>query len=206
MDDSGMGSVTHWIGALKGGDRHATTPLFDRYYRRIVALARARLGEAGGAIADEEDAAVSVFVDLFDGAPLGKFPLLDDRDDLWSLLAAITARKAHDLKRSQSRLKRGGNRLVRACDLDAGGRDGMMEQVPGAEPIAEFTVMMAEECQRRIEAIENDVLRNVAMLRLDGFSNDEIAVRLGCTRRTVMRKVKLIRTAWSAHPSEEHAA
>jgi DNA-directed RNA polymerase specialized sigma24 family protein len=206
MDDSGMGSVTHWIGVLKGGDHRAAAPLFDRYYRRIVALAGKRLGGATGLAADEEDAALSVFVDLFDGAPRGNFPLLDDRDDLWKLLAVITVRKAADLKKQQSRLKRGGNRLVRACDFDEGDGKGLMEQFPGAEPIAEFTVMMAEECQYRIDALEDDMLRNVAMMRLDGFSNQEIAERLGCTRRTVMRKVGLIRLAWGAHPSEEDVA
>jgi len=195
MDDSSVGSVTHRIGVLKGGDRRAAAPLFDRFYRRTVALARAKLGSSGGPIADGEDAALSVFVDMFDGAPQGTFPLVDDRDDLWSLMAVMTARKAADLKKQQSRLKRGGDRLIRACDLDDGGRDGAVGQVPGAEPIAEFTVVMAEECQCRIDALEDDVLRNVAMLRLDGFSNREIAERLGCTRRTVVRKVELIRLA-----------
>jgi DNA-directed RNA polymerase specialized sigma24 family protein len=206
MDDSTMGSITHWIGVLKGGDGRAAAPLFERYYERIVALARARLRGAGGPIADEEDAAVSVFVDLFVGAPLGKFPLLDDRDDLWGLLAVITARKAADLKKRQGRRKRGGNRIVHACDLDDEGRAGVMEQAAGREPIAEFTVMMAEECQRRIDALKDDVLRDVAMLRLEGFSDGEIAERLGCSRRTVMRKVKLIRLAWSPRDGEEHAA
>jgi len=73
-------------------------PLFNRYNRRIVAPARKRLGGAAGLDPDEKDAALNVFVDLFDGAPQGKFLLLDNRDDPWRLLAFITARKVADLK------------------------------------------------------------------------------------------------------------
>jgi len=31
---------------------------------------------------------------------------------------------------------------------------------------------------------------------MDGYTADEIAKRLGCTRRTVARKLELIRDAW----------
>ena len=67
-DDSG--SVTHWIGALRGGDLDAAQPLWERYFARLVRLAQARLRtrRGPGVAEDEEDAALSAF-DSFRGVP-----------------------------------------------------------------------------------------------------------------------------------------
>jgi hypothetical protein len=37
------GSVTGWIDRLKAGDPAAARPLWERYFRRMLALARRRL-------------------------------------------------------------------------------------------------------------------------------------------------------------------
>ena len=176
MEDMSQGSITRWIGELKQGDPRAAAPLFDRYYQRIVGLARARLGRAAHLGADEEDAALSVFLDLFEGAPRGKFPLLDDRDDLWSLLAVITARKVTDLRRRQGRAMRGGGRIVGESDIEG----DEIGRAADAGPGPDLAVMMAEEFRLRIEALDDDQIRQVALLRLDGYSNEEIAARMGC--------------------------
>jgi len=55
-------SVTAWIGALRGGDSdEAARRLWDRYFDRLVDLARARLRAAARGPDDEEDAALSAF-------------------------------------------------------------------------------------------------------------------------------------------------
>ena len=68
-------------------------------------LRAARLKDAGG---DEEDAALSAFESLYAGLANGKFPQLNDRDDLWRLLVVITSRKVLLQARRQLRQKRGG--------------------------------------------------------------------------------------------------
>ena len=40
------GSVTAWIEQLKAGDSAAAAPLWQGYFRRLVGLARQRLGAA----------------------------------------------------------------------------------------------------------------------------------------------------------------
>src|SRR5262245_62417052 len=47
------GSVSHWLGQLKAGDRAAAQPLWERYFRRLVALARTRLQGTPRRAADE---------------------------------------------------------------------------------------------------------------------------------------------------------
>jgi len=63
MPPDDLGSVTHWLGALRGGDLDAAQPLRERYFVRLVGLARAglRTGRSPGAAEDEEDAALSAF-------------------------------------------------------------------------------------------------------------------------------------------------
>src|SRR6266545_4470417 len=105
-------SVTHWLNLLQGGDPRAAQQLWERYFHRLVGLARAKLQGHPRRAADEEDVALSVFRCLCEGASRGRFPELEDRDDLWRLLVTLTERKAYNLARDERRLKRGGGAVV----------------------------------------------------------------------------------------------
>jgi DNA-directed RNA polymerase specialized sigma24 family protein len=205
MAEEQGGSITHWLGDLKGGDLAAAQPLWERYFSKLVVLARAKLQKRRhtGAEADEEDAALSAFNSFCVGVAGGKFPQLADREDLWKILVTITARKAFAQAQRRNRLKRGGGRVVEEATL-RGGADRSesasgLEMIAGNEPTPEFAAMVAEECQRLLEALDDDDLRQVAVSRMEGYSCDEIAAQLGCARRTVARRLDLIRKTWLAH-------
>src|SRR5207237_8589108 len=100
------GSVTRWVGQLQAGDQEAAQHLWERYFRRLVGLARRKLRDAPRRAADEEDVALSAFDSFCRGAQRGRFPQLLDRDNLWRLLVVITARKASCHLRAERRLKR----------------------------------------------------------------------------------------------------
>ena len=199
MDLQPDGSVTHWLGALKGGDAAAAQRLWERYFDRLVRLARAKLGAMPRGAADEEDVALSAFHSFCQGAARGRFPRLDDRDNLWRLLVTITARKALDQVRRQARQKRGGGRVL-VGSAQAGGEDDTdgagLDQVVGQEPTPQFAAMVADECRRLLAALGDETLRQVALLRMEGYSDEEIAARVDCSLRTVSRKLALIRKAW----------
>ena len=97
------GSVTRLIDMLKEGDRLAAQGLWERYFQRLVGLARARLARAPSPVADAEDVALSAFDSFYRRAERGEFPRLEDRDDLWQLLFVLTVRKAINLVRYQGR-------------------------------------------------------------------------------------------------------
>src|SRR5262249_53685630 len=105
------GSVTDWIGQLKAGDPAAAQKLWERYFQRLVGLARKKLQGTPRRAADEEDVALSAFASLCRRVAAGQFPQLRDREDLWHLLLVITARKALNQIRHERRQKRGGTLL-----------------------------------------------------------------------------------------------
>lgn len=87
---SGDQGVTRWLRDLKAGDQDAARLLWQRYYRELVELARARLGRTPRRIADEEDVALSVLRCLCEGAARGQFAAVVNRQELWQLLPTIT--------------------------------------------------------------------------------------------------------------------
>jgi DNA-directed RNA polymerase specialized sigma24 family protein len=180
-------SVTHWLDQLRAGDPAAARPLWQRYFARLVALARRRLRGAPRAVADEEDVALSAFDSFCRAAREDRFPELADRDDLWRLLVVLTERKAIDAVRRQGRAKRGGGRAAGGPALAA---------LAGREPTPEFAALVAEECERLLGLLDDDALRTLALLKLEGYANGEIAERLGCALRTVERKLAVIRGLW----------
>src|SRR4051812_4250847 len=195
------GSVTRLIGALAGeGTDSAAEQLWQRYFDQLVRLAQARLKSAPRGVADEEDVALSAFDSFCRGAVRGRFPRLGDRDDLWRLLVTITARKAIDHVQSERRQRRGGGRVIDEAHVDAMGPEGgrWLEQVVGREPTPEFVAQVVEECRHLLEGLGDEGLRTVALLRMEGYGNDEIAQRLGCGLRSVERKLERIRKRWLA--------
>jgi RNA polymerase sigma factor (sigma-70 family) len=185
---SPTGPVTYWIDRLKAGDPRAAQQLWDCYFQRLVKLARQKLHDIPRQVADEEDVAISAFQSLCEGAERGQFPQLHDRDDLWQLLVMITARKAIDLKRHQGREKRGGGEAAGHVSL---------EEIISREPTPEFAAEMAEECQRLLQQLGDDSLQNVALLKMEGYTTNQIATRLGCVPRTIERKLRVIRNFWA---------
>jgi DNA-directed RNA polymerase specialized sigma24 family protein len=193
------GSVTRWIGPLKAGEVEAAQALWDRYFDGLVRLARTRLRDAPLAAADEEDVALSAIHCLCHGAAAGRFPQLADRDNLWRLLATITAQKAIDLQRRETREKRGGGKTRGEVELAAGDTEAsLVAQVVGREPSPEFAAQLDEEYRRQLDRLEDDGLRQIAVWKMEGYENDEIARRLGCGVRTVERKLGVIRAIWQA--------
>jgi DNA-directed RNA polymerase specialized sigma24 family protein len=195
----GCNSVTLWLESLKAGDAAAAGKLWRRYFEALVRLARDRLRGAPRAVADEEDAALNAFDSFVRGAARGRYPRLDDRDDLWRLLVTITERKAFDQAQQERRQKRGGGRVV---GMAGAGDPGGAVDVADAMPTPEFAAMVADECRVLLGRLRDDSLRQVALLRMEGYSNEEIADRLGCSLRTVARKVELIRRTWAGEGTD----
>jgi DNA-directed RNA polymerase specialized sigma24 family protein len=189
---SAPSSIIQWLRRLETGDRHAAGPLWDRYFDRLVRLARRQLQNAPRRAADEEDVALSVLDSFCRRAVDHGFEQVQSRAGLWQLLEQITAHKVIDHVRREQARKRGGTEPPLS--------DAHLEEVMAADPSPDLVVEFAEECRHLLAVLPSDELRRIARLRMDGWEVKDIAVEIGCSPPTVYRKIDLIReTWWGAH-------
>jgi DNA-directed RNA polymerase specialized sigma24 family protein len=196
---SDTGSVTHWIRRLEAGDQAAFQKLWEVYFRRLAGLVRKRLLGAPRSAADEEDVALSALDSVIRRAREGRFPRLRDRHDLWQLLVLIAGRKALNLARNERRERRGGGQVRHASALPGGDpseEGALFADLIGREPEPALAAQVVEEYQRLLDGLGDDLLRSVAVCKLEGYTTAEIAARLGRAPATVHRKLRLIREAW----------
>jgi len=193
-----FGSVTHWIGALRSGDQEAAQQLWQRYWKRLVGLAAKKLAGSQRQHADEEDIAQIAMKSFFLGAREGCFPQLHDRHDLWALLVRITANKAIDKRIHDRAQKRGGKHVIRSMDRMVDSQWGeQLEPILGDEPTPEFATQVTEQYHQLLAALPDATLRQIAVWKMERYTHDEIAEKLGCVRRTVQRRLQLIQQIWT---------
>ncbi len=184
-------AVTQWIAGMKAGEAAAVEKLWQAYFQQLVQLARKKLRDAPRRAADEEDVALSAFKSFCLGAQQGRFPQMVDREGLWALLVAITSHKSADYVRHERRDKRGGKVKVEQ------GSGARLDEIIVREPTPEFALQIADTLHELLALLDDEVLRTIALSKMEGYSVDEIAERLSCAPRTVKRKLQRIRTLWS---------
>ena len=122
----------------------------------------------------------------------------DDRADLWPLLLTLTAQKAIDLLRRESRQRRGGGKVrgesVFANSDGATGLDGFANE----QPTPEFLAMVDERYAQLMAQLRDDTLRSVVQSKMEGETHQCIAEKLGISIHAVGRKIRMIKATWSA--------
>ncbi len=195
-------SVTQRLDEIKQNDEAAITALWEQYYPALSGFAEKRLAALGvqKRVFNGEDVAASALASFFKAVQRDRFTELNNSDDLFRLLKRITIRKVIDRKRHSQSLKAGGGKLrgesafgTNADSVAAFGIDA----VQGETPTPEWIAMMEEECKNLFAALEDAELQTIACLRLEGYSNAEIASQRGYSIATVERRLKLIRAQWS---------
>jgi RNA polymerase sigma factor (sigma-70 family) len=176
-------SVTRLIRATQQGRESAVAPLLAVYFDRLVQLARKRLQNLPGMANYDEDLALRSFYSVYRRVGDKERPLqLTDRDDLWRLLATRTISRAIDLIRRHKPGEVPGH-------FDP-------EQLLAREPTPDEVVATADECRRLLDLLDEPELQQIALWKVEGQTNDEIAARLNCVPRTVERKLRRIRALW----------
>jgi RNA polymerase sigma factor (sigma-70 family) len=182
-------SITRLIRAVQDGSRSAVRPLLSAYFGRLVRLASKRLRNLPGLGGYDEDLALRSFQSVYQRLRDPARPLdLAGRDDLWRLLATRTISRAIDLIRRHRPAEVPGNFDV--------------TQVLSREPTPDEAAALADECRRLLEALSEPDLRQIALWKVEGYTNEEISARLDCVPRTVERKLSRIRLLWQ-HELEE---
>lgn len=196
--ESEGGDVTLWIESLREGDDAAATQLWEYCFPRLLRYSKRRLPEHLRKVMDEEDVALSAFKSLVHNAQRGGLAEVESRESLWKLLTCIAARKASGYVRHEKRKKRGGG-LVRGesiFQVDGESAQPGIQQVPNSNQEGGLIGQFGEQCCELLELLDDDTLRAIAILRMEGYSVEEVAERIGCSKRSVERRLSLVRRIW----------
>lgn len=190
-------SITGWFHALRDGDDSAAEDLWNRYFARLTGLAKSQL--VHDPAYNEEDLAVSVFDALCRATRGGSYQSLGDREELWRLLVTIANRKMIDRHRRTTAKRRAltdedVSQLKVVEDLD---------ELAGSECSPEWQLVLAERCQILLDLLDDDRMREIALLKLDQHTNHEIADQLHISERSVRRTINLIRRTWQQELQQE---
>jgi DNA-directed RNA polymerase specialized sigma24 family protein len=166
--------VESWIERLERGSETAAHHVWNAYFDRLVRLAERRMNVRQAA--DGEDVALSAIHSLINGVRQGRFEEISGTDSIWRLLVVLTVRKALRHVEHEGAQKRNVNKRV----------------------TPEMIVMLDEQCQCLLDSLDDEVLREVAVCKLNGDTTAEIAAKINCVPRTVRRYLELIREIWQS--------
>ncbi|TWT92732.1 ECF-type sigma factor [Stieleria varia] len=187
--------ISMLIERIKSGrDDEASAALWENYFERLKAVAKRNLGGVSTRSSDEEDVALSAMHSFFRRAEGGGFEELSNRNELWSLLLTIVIRKAQAQRRRANAQKRGHDAVRGESVFNniAGKAGAGLSGVAGDAGLASLLL----EGTERLHQLDDPTLQRIAVLKLEGYTINEIADRLRLARSTVKRKIGLIKERW----------
>lgn len=179
---------------IQQGESRATQQLWQEFFDRLVVFASRKLRGTPRAMSDEEDIALSALKSLCLGLQRGKISAIDNRESLWRLLLVITSRKVIDVANYHRRDKRNHQRLAQPQSSQTA--DQMLGNLVSCEPSPEIAAEITDSIRTALDALVQPELKQVAEWKLLGWTNQEIAERLGRSLSTVERKLRTIRAIW----------
>jgi DNA-directed RNA polymerase specialized sigma24 family protein len=72
----------------------------------------------------------------------------------------------------------------------------ILDRIDSDGPTPAEAALMNEALEHRFQMLKDPELRRIALWKLEGYTNPEIAAQLQCTVRTVERKLERIRAYW----------
>jgi RNA polymerase sigma-70 factor (ECF subfamily) len=160
----------------------ASREVFERFTRRLIALARSHIHAKLQHKVDAEDVVQSAYKSLV--LRYGDDVLRTQRlDSLWSLLSLITLRKCADRVRHFHADCRD---VARENPADGGSQFSGLREAIGREPMPEHAAALSEiieEILRELTPAERPIIE----LSLQGYSTSEVSEQLGRAERSVRR-------------------
>jgi RNA polymerase sigma-70 factor (ECF subfamily) len=168
---------------LRAGDEAAAHEVFQRFVRKLVRLACRQFDAALRRKVDPEDVVQSAYKSFFLRYGAGKLEV-HDWGNLWGLLTMITLRKCLD-RVEYHRAECRDVRREAAAQSGTAGTEPWWEAV-AREPMPEEAVVLAETVDLLLRGLDEEE-RPILEMSLQGYTTQEISVRLGRSERSVRR-------------------
>lgn len=178
-----------WVRRLAKGDPEVVEEFWGEYGARLQGLASEYLTTRLYRRVGPEDVVQSVCRTFLRRAQIGQFQLTDS-ESLWRLLCAITLTKVREKARFHRRQKRSFDR-ERHFEPAAGDSGGPELQPEAPQPTPAEAVEFADQLDQLLSGMDEEE-RRLVELKLEQFTNQEIADKLGCSERTVRRILKRV--------------
>ena len=195
-DDTEPGSITNIISQNGEMSEESARLLWERFFDRLCRFAERKVYKRHRRLIDPEDIAGSAMFALMQGLKEGKFHSVKNRDQLWQMLVMIAARKTVNKSKFLDREKRGGRQTRGESALNNLGLANLSQYIDKTDDPAKF-VEIEMTCRELLIALPSDRYREIALMRLAGYSNQEIGMKLGCSTRTIDRHLEAIREVWN---------
>ncbi len=176
-------------------DDQSAEVIWNRYFERLLRFATSQMRGMSKATRDEEDITLSVLKSVCLSLRDGRGSIRDD-EGLWPLLVVICKHKIANQYAYQNRAKRDTSK---SKSIDA--ESGLAEELHSKEIQPEMLVEFNERLEQLFSILEKVPLKKIALAKVQGFTNEEIALEMKCSLSTVERKLRTIRGIWS-HENE----
>ena len=180
------------IQGLRAGDRHIVQEFCEQYGALLLDLADKHLAGPLRRRVGPEDVAQSACRTFLRRARAGEFQLADS-ENLWRLLCAITLTKVREQARFHQRQKRGIDQEVPLASDSSSSGDAAGFEPADSGPTPAEAAEFADQFQQLMAGLDDEE-RRLVDLKLQQYTNAEVADRLGCSERTVRRILKHVRS------------
>ena len=192
-------SVTQWIEGLRTGESDAVAAVWDRLSPSLQLSAGRVLESYRIRTISGEDVVGVAFLNCLNRLQSGGYEEISNRLMLSALFQTAVKRQARDEAAKEYAEKRGGGRVrgESAFKGKPGKATPGFDQLNGGMATPDSVLEATELFVQLTEQLSGDE-RTAAILKVDGYSNREIATELDCSVPTVERKLRRVREVFSA--------
>jgi RNA polymerase sigma factor (sigma-70 family) len=200
-------TTTIIVNKIASGDRIALDELVHRYNWKMVRMADRYMRRLRTHLVtcDAEDAVNDTLVKLYRRAIDGELPCVESSIEFWKMFFsmlmdeirgaldrdAATKRGGPGARRSRDQSRLGGNSRPwrEGFSLDDLSADQIYELLPRSQDLA----LIRLETEEFLQHLDDPLTGKIAVLRLQSYTNEQIAELLELNERTIERKLVAIR-------------
>ncbi len=173
-------------------DDQTAAEIWNKYFERLLRFATTQMRGMPKIASDEEDITLSVLKSVCLSIRDGRISEIDEDTRLWKLLVVICKRKIANQYAYQRRGKRDVSKSQSIDDDSA-----LLHELQSKEILPDLFSEFNERLENLFGQLEKEPLKKIALLKIQGYTNEEIAHNMECSLSTIERKLRVIRSIWS---------